>query len=148
MTEVDGDFLVEVAATLSGPPQDPPVPSSPVAFHGAGLMIWSEGVEAIRFERAAFVRYGQLRNYLLFENHLPGRPPMEVDGNCPEGPVFLRLVRVGSQVTASFSSNGMNWQHLASFSYGSRKARVGVAAVNTSSKPMKASFEHYKLLGP
>ena len=55
MTEVEGDFLVEVVASLGGPPQDPPVPASPVAFHGAGLMIWSEGVEAIRFERAAFL---------------------------------------------------------------------------------------------
>ncbi len=102
-------------------------------------MLSIDGVETIRFERAAFVQGGQVRNYLLFERHLPGSPPIELDANCAEGPIYLRLERQGKQLAASFIPDGVNWQRIPSHPFGPRKATVGIAAVNTSSKPMQAS---------
>ena len=73
---------------------------------------------------------------------------MEFDGNYAEGPVFLRLERVGNQVTASSSPDGKSWQRIASHPFDTMKVRVGVAAINTSSRPLVASFAQFQLMGP
>jgi regulation of enolase protein 1 (concanavalin A-like superfamily) len=58
-----------------------------------------------------------------------------------------RLERQDHRVVGSFSTDGRSWEQLEPWPFDSRKARVGVAAVNTSSTPFRAKFEDFKLLG-
>ncbi|MFO0891409.1 MAG: hypothetical protein U0790_19975 [Isosphaeraceae bacterium] len=144
--EVEGDFEVVVKVDWDGPPTDLPAPGSSLPFHGAGLLIWSEDRSTlIRLERAAFVRGGALNRYLLFERLGRSLPQAEQDRPLGEGPVWLRLDRTGNQVVAAFSLDGLQWQTLSPFTFDPGRCRVGIAAVNTAAKPLKARYSEYSL---
>jgi hypothetical protein len=140
---VDGDSAAEVVVPAYDPPADPPVPGSAVAFHGAGLLLWGEDGRLVRLERAAVRRGSQVRNYVLFELLPPGTgaPGQEVD--CGGGPLHLRLERQGTQVVGLFSTDGASWQRPRPQPFLSTRARLGVAAVNTSTQPFRARFQKF-----
>jgi hypothetical protein len=149
LSEVDGDFQVEVQVDWKGSPVDPPAPSSPIAFHGAGILVWStDEIRLLRLERAAFVRNGELQNYVLFEQQSRGGPTQEYDGPCNQGPLQLRLARRGNLLLGSYRGDGTGWRELPPQAFVSGKVRVGVAAVNTSSRPLEATFTGFSLHQP
>jgi len=57
-----------------------------------------------------------------------------------------RLERQDHLVIGSFSTDGRSWVQLEPWPFDTRKARVGVATVNTSSRPFWARFEDFRLL--
>lgn len=145
---VEGDFVAEVRVTGEVRPADPPAPSSHIAFHGAGLLLWGDAGNFIRLERAAFVRDAQLHTYVLFEHLTQGAPSNGQDVPYLGGPVTLRLERRGAQVLGSFSVDGVRWETLGPKTFSAPKATLGVAAVNTASTPFFARFEGLKVGKP
>ena len=145
LREMDGDFEVRVKVHWDGPPSEVPAHGGSLSFHGAGLLLWSgDRSTLIRLERAAFVRGGGLNRYLLFERLSRAMPQAEQDIPLGEGPVWLRLARVGDSVTAAFSIDGSAWQNLPQLAFPRGKCGVGIAAVNTSAKPLNASYSEYR----
>ena len=62
-------------------------------------------------------------------------------------PVYLRLTRVGNQVTASVSTDRKAWRELKTLTVDyPAKLKLGVAAVNTASVPLTAELEEFRLV--
>ena len=148
MGPAEGDFVAEVRVIGEVRPTEPPAPTSDVAFQGAGLLLHGQADGLIRLERAAFVRGLDLRGYILFEHHRPGLPMDAQVGECPVGPVALRLERRGASVVGSYTADGTTWRRLRPVSFGEARPTVGVAAVNTAAAPFLAEFEGFKLTRP
>ena len=148
MRPAEGDFVAEVRVVGDVRPNEPPAPTSDVAFQGAGLLLHGRVNSLIRLERAAFVRGGALRSYILFEHHKPVGPMDAQMGEYPGGPVSLRLERRGAGVVGSYSVDGTTWQSLRPISYGDAHPTVGVAATNTAASPFHADFEGLRVDRP
>jgi len=143
---VEGAFLAEVKVGGEVRPAGEPTRPGAFPFHGAGLLLWGDAGNFIRLERAAILRDGVARPYILFEHHLSGGPPSEQGGPYAGGPVSLRLRRLGSRIVGSYSTDGVRWEELAPLEFDfPPQAAVGVAAVNTASEPLKARFEGFKV---
>ena len=143
---VEGAFLAEVKVVGEVRPAGGPTRPGSIPFHGAGLLLWGDAGNFIRLERAAVLRDGVVRPYILLEHHLSGGPPIEQAGQYAGGPVSLRLQRLGSRVVGSFSTDGVRWEELPALEFDfPPQAAVGVAAVNTASEPLKARFEGFKV---
>lgn len=141
-----GDFVAEVEVVGEDRLADPPAPSAPVAFHGAGLLLWAEAGQMIRLERASLVRGGQSQRYLLFEHLRPGVPHSEQDASYGGGPIHLRLERRGSQVFGAYRTGGAAWHTLNPFPFSAGRVQVGVDAVNTASAPFRVKFRGFTLV--
>ena len=146
MRPIEGSFLAEVRVGGEVKPGGEATHPGGVPFQGAGLLLWGDAGNFIRLERAATLRDGADHPYILFEHHVSGGAPVEQGTPYPGGPVFLRLQRLGSRIIGSYSTDGVRWEQLAPFEFDfPPQASVGAAAVNTSSKPLKARFEGFKL---
>jgi hypothetical protein len=149
---VEGDFTAEVWVVGEVKPTSPPAAGFGVAYNGAGLFFRSSGGEMVRLERAAFVRNGRLTTYVNFELHRTSGFPDSFGSGVAEGrPVRLRLQRRGDQMLGSFSTDdGTSWTVLPPKQLRSspRRARAGVAAVNTAAKPFTAHLEGLTIRTP
>jgi hypothetical protein len=138
-----GDFAVDVTVVGDDAPTDPPASGAHISFHGAGLLLWADPGNLIRFERASLVRNGQVERYLLFEHLQANAVRTEQDRPYRGGPIHLRLVRRGVQVSGAFSADGVAWETLGPENFSSGPIKAGVAAVNTSSTPFSVRFENF-----
>ncbi len=139
------DFVAEVKVIGDITPSEPPAPLSSVAFHGAGLLVWSDAENFLRLERASLVRGTQVQNYVLFQHHRNHFPQSIQEYSYPGGPLTLRLERRGSQMVASFSTDGVNQQSLTLNGFDSPDAKVGIAAVNTAAAPFRVEFQDLRV---
>jgi regulation of enolase protein 1 (concanavalin A-like superfamily) len=145
---IEGDFIADVKVVGNDVPVDPPAEGSKVAFIGAGLILRTETGEIVRLERAAYVRDGRLRTYILFEQHRAGQSVVNQETDYPGGPVTLRLERHGDQVFGSFSLNATDWRPFDPKPVTGKGGSVGVAAINTTSYPFLAMFEGMEVKQP
>jgi regulation of enolase protein 1 (concanavalin A-like superfamily)/phage FluMu protein Com len=148
LRRLEGDFVAEVDVVSNDPPSTPPAPPSRLAYHGAGLLLCAEDGAFLRLEQAAFVRDGQLRNYVLFERHRPGANSDEQNGFHNGGPISLRMERRGKTVIGSYRTSQSAWTSLPTFDFPAGRASVGVAAVNTASATFHARFENFRVVKP
>jgi regulation of enolase protein 1 (concanavalin A-like superfamily) len=148
LREVNGDFQAEV--TVSGPfPADTRcLVEGRWPYHGAGLLLWQDEKNYVRFERAHMhFPNGQWRCYPGFELRKDGkmaRSWQQTDGVLDETkPAVLRLVRKGGTVTASFSQDGKTWTELPPLQVDlDAKLRLGVHAVQNTPTAYEAILEH------
>ena len=159
LADVDGDFDVQVKVVGDSKgdikPNDP-VPKAPVAangmpiaFSGAGLLIWQDEGSFIRLERGVGTQNG--RNFLaqvLLEVWKGGQM---VDGaglDLPAAmaPLSLRIQRRGGDLVCSYSPDGQAWVEVkkAALDFNPR-VQVGVLGSNTSKKPLIAGFEEFMI---
>src|SRR5262245_34580372 len=151
MQPVTGDFTVQVKVTFS----DPPGTTSTVngrPFNGAGLLVWKDEQNFLRLERNAYWDgAGRLVCY----------PPLIadwVDGKYAENTAptdasffktpstWFRIVRKGQSLALSMSQDGEGWTDLRTVTMDlGDDVLVGVAAVNSSTKPFTAVFEDLEL---
>lgn len=143
LREVEGDFVAEVKSVGDLTHFGKTTSTRYVAYHGAGLVLWIDGKNYARLERAAIARDGVPIHYADFAI----RKEAKVDGTpnrMPSGPMNLRLERKGNTLSATARSEGQEpvaFKREFQFETMPRTVRVGVVAVNTSDVPLVAEFE-------
>lgn len=154
LQEVEGDFTIQVK--VSG--DFKPSPASAVAprgkaYNGAGLLLWVDEDLFLRLERNIWVDAPGVESCHppLFEVMVKGAPtgtsPPPAPATFFNTPAtWLRLSRKGDSVTGAVSHNGTDWTTGSSVSMTlPKRVSVGVAAVNTSKKSFKVTFEELQL---
>ena len=154
LAEVNGDFIAQVRVTgtmVPGiePPKFKGKDVLPITFQGAGVILWQDAKNYIRVERSAQAKRGRvvLTSKALVEIIKNGRPVVSYYPTVPEGPLYLRLQRVGGALTFYFGPDGRRWvthQKLA-VAYPD-KVQVGLVASNMSKQPLTAQFEEFVLV--
>jgi hypothetical protein len=156
MIEVDGDFaaLVEVTGEWSPGtklPKDRQGNEIPFTFNGAGLLLYQDKDNFVRFERSQGVAVDSLQpiHKILFEVVKEGKhvenqsyPPV------PEGPVYLMIMRRKGRVVCGASLN-MTAPPVPIKAIEldlPSKVRIGLSASNISAKPFAAQFENFALI--
>jgi regulation of enolase protein 1 (concanavalin A-like superfamily) len=147
LRDVEGDFTAVVR--VSGPfPVDPiSLVEGRWAFYGAGLLIWQDEKNYIRFERACMhFPKGQWRcwpNWELRQDAKATRGWDWNDGALDEAKaVTLRVARKGETFTGAFRSDGGPWQELAPIrTQFAKKVRVGVVAAQNTAAGYEATFD-------
>jgi squalene-hopene/tetraprenyl-beta-curcumene cyclase len=146
LRDVEGDFVAEVKVEGKFEPGGKCTRPGGFPYNGAGLLLWNDQNNYLRLERAAILRDGKLIPYVNFEER-SNRRPSGGGASIPNEPVSLRLARRGSEITASVSTDGRSWHQLKTFTvrYPAR-VKVGVAAVNSASRPFEAEFEGFRVV--
>jgi len=150
LTEVTGDFEVRVRVGGKIRPGSEPLPKVPVpiAFQGAGLLLWHDEDNYLRFERAAMSGPKQpLSQKVMVEVCHEGKPGNFVYKDTPDRPVILRMTRKGDDLECAYSPDGKTWIVIkkSSIALFPDKVQVGIAASNLSPKPFAARFEAFTL---
>jgi hypothetical protein len=154
LAEVSGDFelLVRVGGGLR--PGATPIPKLPVpiAFQGAGILIFQDPDNYLRFERAAMSGPDRpLIQQVLVEVYRDGRPQGKpVYKDTSDGPLTLRLTRKGPRLECAYTPDGKNWIIVkrSAIALFPDKVRVGLAASNLSPRPFSPRFENFGLGRP
>ena len=156
--EVEGDFdlRVKVVGDPKGElkPGSDPVKNAPmfngmpIAFNGAGLLVWQDEGTFVRLERAVWTPNG--RNFfpqVVCEVWMGGQL---AGGAVPDvaeakAPMCLRIRRLGGTITCSYSLDDMmTWQEIKKQDAGfNARVEVGVMASNTSRKSFAARFDGF-----
>jgi len=153
LQEIEGDFSAQVK--VSGdfqPGEKSTAPNSP-PFNGAGLLLWQDDKNYLRLERNVwFASDGKYTCHPpLFEQCQNGEYTNHNSATTTE-PFFkrsthLRFERRGDKITAALSHDGKIWsivkEIIAPYS---SKVKVGVDAINTSTKPFTVEFDELKLI--
>ena len=96
----------------------------------------------IRLERVGLIRDGAYINYANFEHFSKGQRLFSEGTDIQDLPTYLRLDRRESKVYGSFSQDGMHWTSFPTLEVPlPDEMKLGVAAVNTSTKPFAAELE-------
>ncbi len=142
LRKIDGDFLAQ--AKVSGNVVHSGKPTSPMglAYHGAGMLLWLDDKTYLRLERAAVVRpEGKVVHYANFELRRDAEVVSSVGMRIPDQDTYLRLERRGERVYAMVSPDGYHWTSFEPIAVTLPKdMRLGFAAINTSTDPLKATF--------
>jgi regulation of enolase protein 1 (concanavalin A-like superfamily) len=153
LREVDGDFSARVRVTgafMPGPRAHNP---KTVSFNSAGLLVWHDDKNFVRFERRNWwlAREGKFASPpALPEYFKGGRSQQWQDPTRPElfkgRSTWLEVERRGDKLITSLSHDGREWVAGTQIDVDlPRRVRVGVLAINTSADPFVAEFEGFKV---
>jgi S1-C subfamily serine protease len=155
LADVNGDFLayVQVSGDASPGvdlPVDPLGRKLPSCLQGAGLLLYRDKDNFLRFERACRVEGATISRELLVEVIHGGK---EIDyhyiplSGDPRAPLDLFLLRRKDRVTCMFSYDRRSLLafHDLALDYPA-KVKVGLAASNLSRKPFTVGFEGFVLV--
>jgi regulation of enolase protein 1 (concanavalin A-like superfamily) len=142
---VYGDFKVSVkVAGRFDPGKSRSTPYDP--YHGAGLIIWKDGRNYLRLERAVASIKERDTPYINYELRKDGLLAKSLGITTRDRPLHLRIERSGGEVQAWQSADGRQWSSLPGMSVPFQgKVEVGVVAVNSSRRPLRAELEGFKL---
>jgi regulation of enolase protein 1 (concanavalin A-like superfamily) len=145
--DAEGDFTVEVkvAGKVMGEKGAEPA-GRDVAFNAATLVIWQDEKNFVRLDRAGFHKAGKPNHQTYYHVYQDGKRAAHAFRPLAVGDSWLKLERRGGRVTASFSEDGKTWKAYPAQSVKlAGKVKVGVAALNASTRPFTAAFEGLKL---
>ncbi len=147
--EVSGDFEVRVTVGGGIKPGSKPLKDLPIAFQGAGIVLWENADNFMRLERSAAASPNQpLLNQLLIETCRNGRTAGKpVYKEISDKPVILKLTRKGDDMDYSYSPDGKTWISVkkSAIAVFSEKVYLGIVASNLSPKPFNARFENFTI---
>ncbi|WP_406700428.1 DUF1349 domain-containing protein [Singulisphaera sp. Ch08] len=146
LADVEGDFTAEVKILGDLQPGTVPLKGLFFTFQGAGLLLWQDKDNYVRFERASAYT-GERLQWLYLESCKDGKlskpkKPM----NVRDGAVTLRLERRGNTINYSYSLDGKTFlkvDHTATSL--ARKLSVGISANNASPRAFPARFADFVL---
>lgn len=146
--EVDGDFQAQVTvAAFPRPEKNTSNNSTKVSYIAAGLVAWHEGKSFFRWFRAANAERGEL--FVHYEGFSPkGRgKTLQKKRDIPDEATFLRVERKGNDFKFAWSADGQTWTNYAEATVEGwpAKLKVGVAAVNGTTKKFAPQFEGLKI---
>jgi regulation of enolase protein 1 (concanavalin A-like superfamily) len=142
LSPVRGEFIAMVSSTGGVQPGPDSTVADSLPYNGTGLLIWVDKDNYIRLERAGIIRDGALVTYVNFEHFDQGRRVFSQGGALRDLPTDLRLERRGGRIFASASQDGVHWTSFPPLDVRlPEEVKLGVAAVNSSTKPFKAELE-------
>jgi hypothetical protein len=158
LQEVEGDFVaqVKIASALRAEIDAGLTGQGPASQSGS-LLIWKDRGHFIRLDRESREVDGKLLPLCSLEAWTEGKPaidkerrkPIVLLHRIPDQVTHLRLERRQGKLYASFSQDGgKTWQP---HPFGPlaldlpNKVKVGVAAVNMTTKPLKVAFEDLQI---
>jgi len=153
LTEVGGDFSAQVTVAGDVRPGITPLKlpdgkgTFPITFQSAGLLLWVDESSFVRLERAETFA-GAVLHHVRLEYTAQGQGRQPVELKVREGPLMLRLVRGGNELSCWYSSDGgTTWVPVKRWTAGlPARVLIGVSASNLSPKPLEARFEDFSLL--
>lgn len=146
LAEVEGDFTAEVKFLGDLQPGTVPIKGLPFTFQGAGLLLWHNKENYVRFERASAYT-GERFQWLYLESCKEGKltkpkKPM----NVRDGAVTLRLERRGNVINYTYSLDGKTFLRVDQFATSlPRRVSVGISANNASPRSFSARFADFVL---
>jgi hypothetical protein len=150
LQEVEGDFTIQVKVEVFPRPQANTASSKAgISFVGAGLLVWQDGKNFVRLLRAANGESRRLFGHL--EVYRYGIPVGDGYAWMTEDEAsHLKLTRKGNAFSFAVSADGKTWTEIKRRYIGDRidlakKLKVGVAAVNATTKEFAPEFEGLSL---
>jgi hypothetical protein len=143
---VQGDFdaVVRVASVLH--PTGRTTIKAYAPYHGAGILLWQDGESYVRLEIAADLHRGKTRAYANFELRKDGVLAVSRGLKIDDGSTYLRLRRRGDEIYAAFGPDGVHWALFPPLTAKlDDRLKIGVAAINTAMKPLKAELEGFRV---
>jgi len=146
LREVIGDFDASVRVAGAFHPTGSRTVKEYAPYHGAGILLWQDGDNYVRLEIAADLQHGKVRPYVNFELRKDGALAVSRGLKIGDGASHLRLRRRGDEILAAFGRDGVIWTSFTPLSVNLKeRLSVGVAAINTASKPMTAELEGFEV---
>ena len=154
LTEVEGDFIAQVRVTgnmIPGttPPKLRGKDILPGTFQGAGLLLFLDSRNYLRVERSVAADRGKpaLKSQALIEIIKGGKAITSLYPTIPDGPLYIRIQRIGGAVTCLFGPNKQLWISLRKLAIAfPSKVKIGLIACNISKVPLTAQFEEFVLI--
>ena len=147
LREIKGDFDLSVRVAGTSHPGGKATTTVYSPYHGAGLLIWQDQENYVRLEIASDIQYGKARPYVNFEYRKDGALAVSSGIKNGDGSNHLRLRRRGDEIYASFGPDGVRWTSFSPLTAKlNDRLKVGVAAINSSTKPLTAEFEGFNVL--
>jgi regulation of enolase protein 1 (concanavalin A-like superfamily) len=142
LSPVKGEFIAMVRATGSVRPGPKCSVPDGLPYNGAGLLLWVDRNNYFRLERAGLLREGSYITYVNFEQFQGGRRVYSQGGELQDLATDLRLERRGGKIYASASQDGVQWLPFPPLDARlPDEVKIGVAAINSSTKPFAAELE-------
>ena len=142
LSPVKGEFIAMVKSTGGVRPGPDCSVAGGLPYNGTGLVLWVDRDNYFRLERAGLIRDGEFITYVNFEQFKDGRHIFSQGGRLLDVPTHLRLERRGGSIYASASNDGVHWTPFPPAEVRlPDEVKIGVAAVNSSTKPFKAELE-------
>ena len=156
LRKIEGDFRAQVKVTGEFKPGDKAHNPKTVPYNAAGLLIWQDNKNYVRFER----RDWWLANQNKYASP-PALPEYFKNGTSQQWQslhklelftgksTWLELERRGDKLIAAVSHDGKNWIGTSEIAVSLPKTVwVGVLAINTSVEPFVAEFAELKIGAP
>jgi regulation of enolase protein 1 (concanavalin A-like superfamily) len=139
---IDGDFIAQVLVSGNIRHAGQRTSGRFLAYHGAGILVWLNDRTYIRLERAGvLLQDGNLIHYANFGLRKDGQAGEETSIRIPDRDTYLRIERRGNHVYGLTSLDGVTWGSCTPIAVSfPTEVKVGVAAINTSSEPLKVVF--------
>jgi hypothetical protein len=153
LTDVDGDFvaMVEITGDMNPGttlPKDRQGNQIDFTFQGAGLLLYQDKNNFVRFERTAGTALDSLAaiHKVLVEIVQEGKTRIYNYFPLPDGDTRLILVRRKGKLRCLFGSKSGNLYPSPEYVTDlASKVKIGLSAANISSKPFTANFENFVL---
>jgi regulation of enolase protein 1 (concanavalin A-like superfamily) len=146
LSPIRGDFIAMVKATGGIHPGPESTVAQGLPYNGTGLLLWVDKDNYIRLERAGIIQGGALLTYVNFEQFADGRRVSSQSGGLLDRTTDLRLERHSGHIFASASQDGVHWTSFPPLDAQlPEEVKLGVAAVNSSTKPFKAELEELQI---
>ena len=147
LQDASGDFTVRVKTV--GPvmgEKGAEATGRDVAFNAATLVIWQDENNFVRLDRAGMHKAGNRFHQTYYHINQDGKRTVQLSQGLPDQDAWLQLERRGSKITAGWSVDGTTWKtYPVQDAKLADRVKVGVAALNSSTKPFVATFEEITL---
>ncbi|MCI0638992.1 MAG: DUF1349 domain-containing protein [Gemmataceae bacterium] len=148
LQDVDGDFDLQVLVRKFEKPKANTSSNKekPASFVAGGLLVWQDGKNFLRFMRAANGERDEV--FVAVEFYSAGEKLASGGVPIADGDHFLRVRRKKGQFTIEDSKDGKSWQFRRPPGKEMKldgKVKVGVAAVNATTKEITHQFEKLQL---
>jgi hypothetical protein len=140
-----GNFAIEVTVPPFARPRPKTSTTKENSYVGAGLLLWHDSNNFVRFFRAANGDSGRVVvSVEVFEN---GKAARWKDDDVPDGTVVLRIERPLGVCSFRYRVDDADWKHLANGApaFESGDLEAGIAATNSTTQPHTAEFRNLQI---
>ena len=110
------------------------------------LVIWQDENNFVRIDRAGMHKAGARYHQTYFHINQDGKRTVQLSQRLAEKDSWLQLERRGGKITAGWSEDGTTWKtYPVQDAKLADRVKVGVAALNSSTKAFVAAFEELKV---
>jgi regulation of enolase protein 1 (concanavalin A-like superfamily) len=140
LQEVKGDFVAQVKVNSFPIPAENTSTSLGICFVSSGLLIWLDGDNFIRMDRAALA--GLATPAVLFELYKDGKQASQNFQEVEDKGTQLRITRSGTKLTFETGEDGNKWTAVHSEEVTlPGMVNVGVLAINTTTREFAPQLE-------